>query len=466
MAKKRIETQEGERRRSRKEVLRERRHERQTREIRLAVGAVVGLLIIVLLAALIIEYAVRPGQPVVTVNETSISLRDWQNRVRYQRAQFIVGLEEQLEAFQDLGLVQQFSQQQMALLQQPEVLGELVLEQMIDDELVRQAAVGRGITVSDEEVDALIGEQFGYYGGALPTATSTATATIEPTPTLTPIPTEVITETVPTNTPAPTFTPGPTATVRPSPTAVSEEAFTAEFGELMGRLRALGVREESYRQAVRAQIYREKLAEALSESEGVEREAEMVSVYVLTTDDEDVAQETRQSVEDHGFLETWNLARSQPVAAADDEPRASAAESLWRTREQLEQQYGPTMAAEAFALSVGEPSEVLTQTVPSQTAEGAAAEDTLYHLIQVSGREVRPLSEAAIASAQQQLVTDLVNAQRQSGAARVVINDLWRTRVPNQPILDPSFLAPPPTQPPLLPTEPPVTPTPVPEADE
>lgn len=467
MAKKRRETQTEERRRSRKEILRERRHERQTREIRLAVAGVVGLLILVLVAAVIIEYVVRPNQPVATVDQSTITLRDWQNRVRYQRAQFIIALEDQLEAFQDLGLVQQFSQQQISLLQQPVVLGELVLEQMIDEELIRQAAIARGIEVSDEEVEERIGEQFNYFGGALPTPTATATATIEPTPSLTPIPTAVITETLPTNTPAATPTLGPTGTPRPSPTPVSEDAFVEEYNRLIDRFREMGVPEETYRSASRAQIFREKLADELAETEGLATEAEMVSIYTLTSESEELAQETLEQIEDGDYLDVWNQIRSQPTESAEDGEdgaQASASEAVWRTQEQLEQQFGPSVSQAAFELSVGEPSSVLTQTVQAQGTDGAATSQTLFHVVQVSGREERDLTQAEIENQKQELVANLVTEQRQSGLAPIDIDPVWRTRVPSQPILDPSFLAPPPTQPAVVPTQPPAATT-IPEAD-
>lgn len=468
MAKKQNETQAQERRRSRKEILRERKQQRQTREIRLAVAGVVGLLVLVLAAAVIIEYVVRPNQAVATVNESTITLGDWQDRVRYQRAQFIIQLEDQLEAFQDLSLVQQFSQQQMSLLQQPEVLGELILEQMIDEELIRQQAALRGIEVTEEEVEARIGEQFNYFGGDLPTPTPTGTATIEPTPSLTPIPTEVITETLPTNTPAPTPTSGPTATPPPSPTPVSEASFQESYGDQLDRLRAFGVGEDTFRSAVRAQILREKLAEELGED--LPTEAEMASIYTISTDSEERAQEILDQIADEGYLATWNEIRSQQSAApadGEDQPRANAGEVLWRTEEQLSQQYGPNVAQAALELPVGEPSDVLTQTVSTQDAEGAAVDETEYYVIQVSGRETREQQPQVIENQKQQLVTEAINELRQGGASQITIDPIWRSRVPTQPILDPAFLAPPPTQPAAPATQPPLATQPtVPDAEE
>src|SRR5690606_22058160 len=172
------DNQDDSRRRTRKEVLRERRDARQTRNVRIAVAAIVGLLVLVFLLAVVVEYMVRPRQPDATVNGADITLNEWQERARFQRAQFILVLEDQLDAFQDLALVQQFSQQQIALLQQPELLGELMLEQMIDEELVRQAAAERGLEVTDAEVDEQLAEQFSYFGGESPTPLPAPTETI------------------------------------------------------------------------------------------------------------------------------------------------------------------------------------------------------------------------------------------------------------------------------------------------
>lgn len=438
------DVQEGSRRRSRKEILIERKRQRQTREVRIAVGIVVALVLLVLIVAVVNEYVIRPRQPVAEVGNETIGLNDWQGRVRYQRAQFIISLEDQLEAFGDVSLVQQFSGQQINLLAQPEVLGELVLEQMIDEVLVRQVAEERGISVTDEEVEERIGEQFNYFGGDVPTPQPTPTETIMPTPSLTPIPTDVITEVVPTNTPLSTPAQGPTSTPRPTATAVSEEAFQEEFGSLMGRFREMGVNEATYREVIRAATYREKLGEALAEEQNLSDEAEHASIYVLVFQGAEAAQNALAAVEEEGYLTVWNQIRSTPSTAEDAAfPNAQATELLWRTQNQIEEQFGPAVAEAAFELELDTPSDVIESAQPGD--ESDLVTGTGQYLIMVSGREVRELSQSQLQTRQQELVSQVIEEQR--AVVPIERFPLWRARVPTQPILDPVFLTQPTPQP-------------------
>ena len=430
------DVQDDSRRRSRKEILRERKRQRQTREVRIAVAIVVALVLLVLVVAVVNEYVIRPRQPVAEVGNETITLSNWQDRVRFQRAQFIIALEDQLEAFQDVSLVQQFSGQQINLLAQPELMGELVLEQMIDEVLVRQEAEERDITVTDEEVEERIGEQFNYFGGALPTPLPTPTETIMPTPSLTPIPTEVITEVVPTNTPFPTPTQGPTGTPRPTATAVSEEAFQEEFGSLMERYQEMGVSEGTYREVIRASVYREKLAEALAEEQGLSEEAEHASVYAMAFQESQTAEEALAAVEEEGYLTVWNRIRSTAPGSEEAAfPNGQATELLWRTQDQVAQQFGVEVAEAAFELDLDTPSDVIESV---QTDQSGVVTGTRHYLIMVSGREVRELSQSEIRSREQELVSQLIEERRE--VVPIERFPLWRARVPTQPILDPIFL--------------------------
>ncbi|MCB0057855.1 MAG: SurA N-terminal domain-containing protein, partial [Caldilineaceae bacterium] len=205
MAKKQTEIPEVAGRQTRKEELRARKQQQQLRQVKIAVGIVLGLLVLVVLVGVITEFFIVPNRAVATVDGEPIALRDWQERVVFERAQRIIFLENQYEAFAgDVGIIQQFAGQTIVDLQSPEVLAQDVLDSMVDETVIRQEAEARGITVTDADVDARIAEQFNFFGGESPTPVPTGTATAVPTPSLTPIPTPVITDVVPTSTPFPT----------------------------------------------------------------------------------------------------------------------------------------------------------------------------------------------------------------------------------------------------------------------
>lgn len=442
MAKKRRISQDEELRQSRKEVLLARRQERQNRQVRIAVGSVVGLLLLVLVVGLVNEVIVKPTQPVAVVNGSEITLRDWQERVRLQRAQLIIGIEDLAEALgQDIGQVQQFAGQQINLLLDDQSMGQVVLDEMIDEELIRQGAESRDISVSDEDVQEELEVSFNYFGGSLPTPIPTATETPIPTPSLTPIPTAVITEVVPTATAFPSPTLGPTATPLPTATPVTLDSFQESLGETVGRFEDLGVSEASFRELVRAQLIEEALRDELAVEQEVPDEAEQVSFFYLTFEIEAEAQSVQDEITTTGFLETWNRIRSTPAADAA-ESSASARELVWRTRQDVAGLLAEEVAEVAFSADVGQPSEIVVVESASEDAS-----DT-YYILQVSGREIRPLTERAVEQLKSESIQLWLDSQR---AGNVEIFERWRTNVPRRPLLDARFL--------VAPTPAPPTPT-------
>jgi hypothetical protein len=438
MAKKQETTTNDGERRSRKEVLMARKRAQQTRQIRIGVAVVGGLLLLVFLAAAINELVIAPNRPVAIVNEREISLREWQERVRFERAQRIILLENQLEAFQgNVGVVQQFAGQAINDLLQAELLGQNTLNQMIDEVVIRQAAEARGITVTEEDIDAEIGASFNFFDGGLPTRVPTATPTVEPTPSVTPIPTAVITDIIPTNTPFPTPTVGPTNTPPPTATAISAEAFQEEFEGLIDQFEELDVSEEQYREIVRSQIYRERLIEALAEDSELAEEAIQVSFFVLQYETEEEANEAAAVIDSSDYLSVWNGTRSQP-ADLESGSTAQASEVLWRTQDAVAASIGPEVAETAFTLDVGQPSDVISRTVDAETNR--------YYLIQVTGREVRPLSESELQTRQQENLATFIDAQL---TGNLTLTEYDRGRTPTTPVLDPLFTTPPTATPPV-----------------
>lgn len=432
MAKKLAKEQEEKEkeRQSRKEILRARKEAEQTKKIRLAVAGVGGLLLLVFLVAIVNELFIAPNQTIATVNGEAITLHQWQDRVRFERSQRIISLENQFEAFGgDVGIIQQFSQNTMIELLETETLGENTLNLMIDEMIVRQEAEKRGLTVTDADLDEEIASLFNYFDGQSPTPVPTPTETIVPTPSLTPIPTPVITDVVPTNTPFPTPTLGPPATAQPTATPVSQESYEEQLGEVLAQFRDLGVDEDIFREVIRSRMYSERLGEELAKENELPTEAPHASIFLISADTEEDANEVMALIQESDYLTIWNTIRSR-VTNPDISDTITATELLWRTQDNIESTLGVSAAEIAFSLPLNVPSSPINQEIDAET--------TRYHILQVSGREVRALSEAVLENAKSQLVTEFVD---QEAAIGVEMTEAWRNRIPTQPELDPKFLA-------------------------
>lgn len=449
---------EGQQRQSRKEILVARKHERQLRNIRIAVIVVLVLIGIVIAIALIDIPFLTPNRVVATVGDQTVTLREWQNRVEYERAQRVIFLENQLEAFGgDVGIVQQFGGSVMNELLDREGMGQNVLNVMAEELVICNAVAERGIEITDADVQARIGLGYNFFGeGVSPTAQPEPTQTIQPTPSLTPIPTAVITEVVPVDTPFPTATAGPTATPAPTATAVPEAYFQEQYGALVTQLNDLGVDEATHRAAVRAQLCRERLAEALAEEQSLSVTAPHASIFLIGANTEEAANETQALIESEDFLTVWNTILSRPEdPEATEAPETASYELLWRTQDSLESSLGADLASAAFTLDVNEPSE----PIAVDNGDGT----TTYFIIMVSGREERELSESELSANRDGLVQIFVDEQL---TGNLQLNDLWRSHVPSLPALPNKFLAQPTATPEVAPTEEIVLPTAAPEAEE
>ncbi len=429
-------------RQSRKEVLLARKQAQQTRQLRIALGIVGLLILVVIVIAVVNEVILVPNRSVATVNDSQISLQAFQDRVAYERARRVVLLEDQLDAFGgDVGIIQQFANQVLVDMfpANADTFGESVLNQMVDEDLIQQAAEERGITVSDADVEAEIGRSFNFYAGGLPTPLPTATETIVPTPSVTPIPTAVITEVVPTATSFPTPTAGPTNTPQPTATPVSAESFQQQLDELLQQYRDLGVNDQAYRASVRAQLYRQRLADALAVEDGLSRDAEHVNFYVLVFDNQEEADNVASTLTADNYLEVWNTIRSQQ-SNPDTTSTAFASELFRRTEDDLASNFSQEFATAVFDQPIGTPTPVIAVTGQDGTIS--------YFIAVPSGKEILPLSDSAYQAKKDELVNQLVTTLR---GGNVIIQDFWRGRVPAKPALDDKFYATP-TPAPELPT--------------
>jgi len=155
---------------TRKQISRREKELRTRRVLILATVAVAILVIGVLAWGLIEQYALEPRKSVATVNGESITVREYQTLYRFRYwtySNYILQLQvnaQSLTASDDdssqmiAAIEQQIQQVQSEMMQLPSI----VLEQLIEDRLVRQAAEREGITVTDAEIDGRLRQEFGF----------------------------------------------------------------------------------------------------------------------------------------------------------------------------------------------------------------------------------------------------------------------------------------------------------------
>jgi parvulin-like peptidyl-prolyl isomerase len=197
---------------TRKQSVERRKDTATLRKLYLGLGFVAALLAIILGAGFIQELVIKPRQPIASVNGIPLSTTDYNKRVRFAWSQ------------------------DPNQLTDPQGSSLEVLDQMVDEAVVRAQIQQRGITVSDDEVTERIEQFFGYQR-------------VPPTP-------------APTPTTDPAFTPGPdpTATPFPTPTPVTLEAYQEAYDDYVKRItEQSGMTEAEFRQLVAFDLLRQKL---------------------------------------------------------------------------------------------------------------------------------------------------------------------------------------------------------------
>lgn len=360
---------------TRKQISR-REQEAQQRRILYTVAAVTALAVILVLGyGFYQEYVVKPAAPVAVVNGKPISTRDYQAMVRYRRfelASMMARVQNQLSLLDPTAEEQQFIvqyfQQQLQQLQLRQMnLPMDVLDSMIDDELIRQEAARRNLTVTPEEVQEEIELQFGYQRNP-------------PTPTPTPI----------TATVAITLTPTPTEA------PMTLEEFQRNYSEYVIAMRKnAGISEATFRRLFESNIYRRKLQEALAAE--VPSAAEQVHARHILVDTEEEAQKVKERLQAGEDFATLAKELSKDTASASE-----GGDLGWFPRGMMVTEFEEA----AFALEPGQTSDIV------KTSYG-------YHIIQLIERDPnRPLDEDFLAQKKASALDNWLAEQRQSDAVK------------------------------------------------
>jgi parvulin-like peptidyl-prolyl isomerase len=314
---------------TRKQISR-REKERRQRLIVLGVAVAIGCLILGILGfGVYQELVAKPAAPVAIVNGVPISTQTYQKRVRLQRMNIDANIEamqaqrSQYDPEADAFVLSIIDQQISQLSLQRDLLNEeSFLDQLIQEELIRQAAEREGISVSPEEIDLRIEEDFGY-------------SREEPTPAPSPT-TGVITSTS-------------EVTPTEAPTPMTRARFEELYGNMLSTLQeGAGLSEADYRQIVAARIYREKMEEFVGQQ--VPTTEPQVRVRHILLDTEEEAQAVLKRLEDG---EDFSLLATE--VSTDTTTAQQGGELGWLPKGEMSDAFDEV----AFNLPVGQISDVV-----------------------------------------------------------------------------------------------------------
>ena len=395
-----------------------RRDQVQTRWVLAITGAIILVVAGVIGYGYLNTYFLRVKQPAAVVYEKTITIGQVQEEVRFQRLQLVASYNRLIASagsvldMTELAALSAQAEVIAASLSDKTALGDSALQFLIDAEIARHEAEARGITVSDEEVQAAVDDILDYIPAATLTAMPSPSTTLTFTPTSTHTLTPTITVGGPTSTPSATMTETPTPTATPTPggtvtltptititptvtkiptaTPFTEQAFNKYYSLYIADiLHQTGMDEKEYRERVRSELFIQKVRDAIMA--GVENTEEQVHLAQIVVGDHQTAVDTLAR-----FLrgETWNALVAE--VSTDAASKEKGGDIGW-----VPMSNPPTdLEKTAFALKAGEVSPVL------QT--GAST----WVILKVLERGNQPMAAGKYAAAQQAAYQAWLTAER------------------------------------------------------
>ena len=355
---------------------------------RIAIG--VGVVIVLVLGyGLVTELFVKARKPVAQVNDVEIATQDFTARQRYERTltqfellQYQNYLNQMGTGDEDTqGFTQQLQMQINNLEQQlsaenTQTFSKDVLDQMVEEELVRQTAEERGLTVSPEEIDLQVEQMMGYDRQA---ATNPLTET----------------ETI-------------TGTSAPMTAEEYQETYSNFKANV---LKTNNYSEAQFRDMIKAMILRERLRETMSAD--IDQEMEHIESTFFVSENLEAAQQLQarlneEGVEPEALVEELN---------ADDQTSSSGFALPWLPRGALADQFGPEVEMVAFNTPVGQASE------PIQGPNGES-----YYILYIKNHEQRPLEGQYLDAAIREKYQSWLNTQLEENVdllewEKAIVND-------------------------------------------
>ena len=451
------ETKQSKSVKTKKHIAREKREAKQVRLI-LIITIAVGVVIVgLVLYGVINHFIVRPRTPVAKVGDETITVNYFEKRVKYTRIQMLNTVFQYYNFYEQFGefgaSFLQTAQSMASQLTQPVALGSDVLDQLIDEIIIREEAQARGITASTQEIDEAIQAAFGFFPGGTPTPsttstiastptysetqlaivtltnTPTVTATATETPEATATPVENVDNEEDTDmgesseedqsdaqeTPEGTPTPDLTATITVTPTLYSTELYGEDIKEFNDLYEIYDFDYEDLQDVFEAQILREKLQEEITKDLVPLRDEVWARHILLETEEEaqEVLDLLEQGEDFHELAATYST---------DPGSKDRGGDLGWFMYESMV----PEFAEAAFAMDEGEISE------PVESEFG-------FHIIQVIGKRQVQVEDDEFFLEKETAFTDWLSEVRNS-RDDIVIFDAWEEYVPDTPEISTQLL--------------------------
>jgi parvulin-like peptidyl-prolyl isomerase len=407
------------------------RQEREARQTRLITWTAIGVVILVILGiayGILSDTLLLRFRPAVTVNGESLSLQDFQVRVRATRQSLIGQYMQYMQFGQMLGVdprtdpsMSQALDNITSELDSSTSIGSRVIDDMTNSLLIRQYANANGIKVTAEEVDKSIQDALGYFPNGTPTQTLTPTTIIFPTlnatqmaivsPTATPT-------TGPTSTPRPTWTPNLTATktlvpsVTPTATPYTQKGYEEQLSNLKKNYVPAGMSDAQFRVIYYEDaLYRDKVEKKITADVKHEQEQVWARHILLATTDEAKARDIYNQLKAGADFATLAAQNSIDTTTKD-----KGGDLGW---------FGRGKQAPDFETSVW-PMKIGVINEPFKSTYG-------YDIVQVLGHEVRPLTDTEYQDAVNNAFNDWLQTEKTN--SKVAVNDNWTKYVPTTPTL-------------------------------
>jgi len=383
---------------TRKQHARRTREERQERVLYYSMGGILAVIVLILGVWYYQEAIGKFNTNIAVVNGKGITVREFQQNVRLSSNSLLSSLSQitanmqQAASDPTLSFFAQYLEQQYSeIATQLVSIGPNQLNQMIDDELIRQEAAKRGITVSADEIEEETERQFGYQratrtptAGPSPTATRTSTPTRTPTitPTFTPSPVPTMTVAPVTPTAVPTL--GPTSTPAPTVTPLSYQAYQDQKKKYLDAVaKSAQLSDQDLKRMIETYLLRQRLQEAIGKTAATsEEQVQAQHILLKTYADALQVQERLKKGED--------FAKLAEELSEDTGSKGEGGDLGWFPRGQMIKEFEDA----AFALSPNQVSQPITSTYG-------------VHIIKVIAKDAnRPLEEAVLQAKQQTAFTD------------------------------------------------------------